>query len=58
MGPFTLLDYVGLDTTMWAADAIYEEYKDPLCASPPLLQHMVISGMYGRKSGKGFYDYQ
>ncbi|GAC1461467.1 MAG: 3-hydroxybutyryl-CoA dehydrogenase [Ktedonobacteraceae bacterium] len=58
MGPFTLLDYVGLDTTMWAAEAIYEEYKDPLYTPPPLLRRMVISGMYGRKSGKGFYDYQ
>ncbi len=57
MGPFTLLDYVGLDTTMWAAEAIYNEYKDPLYAPPPLLRRMVISGMYGRKSGKGFYDY-
>src|SRR2546423_9317642 len=58
MGPFTLLDYVGLDTTMWAAEAIYEEYKDPLYAPPPLLRRMVISGMLGKKSGKGFYDYQ
>jgi 3-hydroxybutyryl-CoA dehydrogenase len=58
MGPFTLLDYVGLDTTLWAADAIYEEYKDPLYASPPLLRRMVQSGMYGKKSGRGFYDYQ
>src|SRR5581483_8512716 len=58
MGPFTLLDYVGLDTTLWAAEAIYEEYKDPLYAPPPLLRRMVISGMYGRKSGKGFYEYQ
>ncbi|MDQ2715387.1 MAG: 3-hydroxybutyryl-CoA dehydrogenase [Chloroflexota bacterium] len=57
MGPFTLLDYVGLDTTLWAAEAIYDEYKDPLYAPPPLLRRMVISGMYGRKSGKGFYDY-
>ena len=57
MGPFTLLDYVGLDTTMWAAEAIYEEYKDPLYAPPPLLRRMVISGMLGRKSGKGFYEY-
>ncbi len=57
MGPFTLLDYVGLDTTMWAAEAIYEEYKDPLYAPPPLLRRMVISGMYGRKSGRGFYEY-
>ncbi|HEX6110405.1 MAG TPA: 3-hydroxybutyryl-CoA dehydrogenase [Ktedonobacteraceae bacterium] len=58
MGPFTLLDYVGLDTTLWAAEAIYEEYKDSLYAPPPLLRRMVISGMYGKKSGRGFYDYQ
>ncbi len=58
MGPFTLLDYVGLDTTLWAAEAIYEEYKDPLYAPPPLLRRMVLSGMSGKKSGKGFYDYQ
>jgi 3-hydroxybutyryl-CoA dehydrogenase len=58
MGPFTLLDYVGLDTTLWAAEAIYEEYKDPFYAPPPLLRRMVQSGMYGKKSGKGFYDYQ
>src|SRR5215470_3041718 len=58
MGPFTLLDYVGLDTTLWAAEAIYEEYKDPLYAPPPLLRRMVLSGMLGKKSGKGFYDYQ
>jgi 3-hydroxybutyryl-CoA dehydrogenase len=58
MGPFTLLDYVGLDTTLWAAEAIYNEYRDPLYAPPPLLRRMVQSGQYGRKSGKGFYDYQ
>ncbi|QBD83236.1 3-hydroxybutyryl-CoA dehydrogenase [Ktedonosporobacter rubrisoli] len=57
MGPLTLLDYVGLDTTLWAAEAIYEEYKDPLYAPPPLLRRMVASGMYGRKSGRGFYQY-
>jgi 3-hydroxybutyryl-CoA dehydrogenase len=57
MGPFTLLDYVGLDTTLWAADAIYNEYRDPLYAAPPLLRRMVQSGQYGKKSGKGFYDY-
>lgn len=57
MGPFTLLDYVGLDTTLWAAEAIYDEYKDPLYAPPPLLRRMVISGMTGRKSGRGFYEY-
>ena len=58
MGPFTLLDYVGLDTTLWAAEAIYEEFKDPLYAPPPLLRRMVLSGMTGRKSGRGFYEYQ
>jgi len=58
MGPFTLLDYVGLDTTMWAAEAIYFEYKDPLYAPPPLLRRMVQSGMYGKKSGRGFYTYE
>src|SRR6266568_6922200 len=58
MGPFTLLDYVGLDTTLWAAEAIYEEYKDPLYAPPPLLRRMVLSGMLGKKSGKGFYEHQ
>ncbi len=57
MGPFTLLDYVGLDTTLWAAEAIYDEYKDPLYAPPPLLRRMVLSGMTGRKSGRGFYEY-
>jgi 3-hydroxybutyryl-CoA dehydrogenase len=58
MGPFTLLDYVGLDTTMWAAEAIYDEYKDPLYAPPPLLRRMVQSGMFGKKSGRGFYTYE
>ena len=58
MGPFTLLDYVGLDTTLWAADAIYEEFKDPFYAPPPLLRRMVQSGMMGKKSGKGFYTYE
>lgn len=57
MGPFTLLDYVGLDTTLWAAEAIFEEYKDPLYAPPPLLRRMVVSGLTGRKSGRGFYEY-
>jgi 3-hydroxybutyryl-CoA dehydrogenase len=58
MGPLTLLDYVGLDTTLWAAEAIYEEFKDPLYAPPPLLRRMVVSGLLGKKSGKGFYTYQ
>ena len=56
MGPFTLTDYIGLNTTLWAAEAIYEEYKDPLYAPPPLLRRMVLAGMNGKKSG-GFYDY-
>ena len=58
MGPFTLLDYVGLDTTLWAAEAIYDEYKEPMYAPPPLLRRMVLSGIYGKKSGRGFYKYQ
>ncbi len=57
MGPFTLLDYVGLDTTLWAAEAIYDEYKDPLYAPSPLLRRMVASGLLGKKSGRGFYEY-
>jgi 3-hydroxybutyryl-CoA dehydrogenase len=57
MGPFTLLDYIGLDTTMWIAEAFYDEYKEPLYAPPPLLRRMVNSGMLGRKSGRGFYTY-
>lgn len=57
MGPFTLLDYIGLDTIMWVAEAIYDEYKEPLYAPPPLLRRMVNSGMLGRKSGRGFYSY-
>ncbi len=56
MGPLALLDFVGLDTTMWAAEAIYNEYKDPLYAPPPLLRRMVNAGLLGRKSGKGFYE--
>jgi 3-hydroxybutyryl-CoA dehydrogenase len=57
MGPFVLLDYVGLDTTLWAAEALYNEYKEPLYAPPPLLRRMVNAGMLGKKSGKGFYNY-
>ncbi len=57
MGPFTLLDFVGLDTTLFIADAMYEEFKDPRYAAPPLLRQMVTAGFMGRKSGKGFYDY-
>ncbi len=57
MGPLTLLDFVGLDTTLFIADAMYEEYKDFRYAAPPLLRRMVLAGHLGRKSGKGFYDY-
>ncbi len=57
MGPFTLLDFVGLDTTLFIADAVFEETKDPRYAAPPLLRRMVAAGYYGRKNGKGFYDY-
>jgi 3-hydroxybutyryl-CoA dehydrogenase len=58
MGPLTLLDFVGLDTTLYIADIMYEEFKDPKYAAPPLLRKMVASGMMGRKSGRGFYDYR
>ena len=57
MGPFTLLDFVGLDTTLFVADAVFQETKDPRFAAPPLLRRMVSAGHLGRKSGKGFYDY-
>lgn len=57
MGPFTLLDFVGLDTTLFIADAVFDETKDPRFAAPPLLRRMVSAGWLGRKSGKGFYDY-
>ena len=57
MGPFTLLDFVGLDTTYKIAEIMFDEYREKRYAPPPLLKRMVIAGMYGRKSGKGFYDY-
>jgi 3-hydroxybutyryl-CoA dehydrogenase len=57
MGPLTLLDFVGLDTTYRIAEIMFEEYKDPLYAAPPLLKRMVLAGFLGRKSGRGFYDY-
>ena len=57
MGPFTLLDFVGLDTTYKIAEIMFGEYRERRYASPPLLKRMVLAGMYGRKSGKGFYDY-
>lgn len=57
MGPLTLLDLVGLDTIYYITDIMFNEFKDPKYAAPPLLKQMVKAGMYGRKSGKGFYDY-
>src|SRR5262245_5844137 len=57
MGPFTLLDLVGLDTAMYVAEVMFEEYREPRYAPPPLLKRMVMAGRLGRKSGKGFYDY-
>src|ERR1700752_831291 len=57
MGPFTLLDFVGLDTTYYTTHVMYDEFKERRVASPPLLKRMVMAGWYGRKSGKGFYDY-
>ncbi|HYU09490.1 MAG TPA: 3-hydroxybutyryl-CoA dehydrogenase [Gemmatimonadales bacterium] len=57
MGPLTLLDMVGLDTTHHIAEIMFKEYREARYAPPPLLKRMVLAGMYGRKSGKGFYDY-
>ena len=57
MGPFTLLDLVGLDTTMYVAEVMFEEFREARYAPPPLLKRMVMAGQLGRKSGKGFYDY-
>ncbi len=57
MGPLTLLDLVGLDTTHHIAEIMFKEYRETRYAPPPLLKRMVLAGMYGRKSGKGFYDY-
>jgi 3-hydroxybutyryl-CoA dehydrogenase len=57
MGPFTLLDFVGLDTTYYIAHVMFEEFKERRFASPPLLKRLVTAGWYGRKTGKGFYDY-
>ncbi len=57
MGPFTLLDFVGLDTTYYIADIMFDEYREKRFAPPPLLKQMVQAGRLGRKSGRGFYDY-
>ena len=57
MGPFTLLDLVGLDTTMYVAEVMFEEFREARYAPPPLLKRMVMAGQLGRKTGKGFYTY-
>ena len=57
MGPLTLGDFVGLDTTYYIANIMFDEFKEKRFAPPPLLKRMVLAGMYGRKSGRGFYDY-
>jgi 3-hydroxybutyryl-CoA dehydrogenase len=57
MGPFILLDFVGLDTTYYITNVMYDEFKERRFASPPLLKRLVMAGWYGRKTGKGFYDY-
>jgi 3-hydroxybutyryl-CoA dehydrogenase len=57
MGPLALTDLVGLDTTMAVAESLYEEFKEPLYAPPPLLSRMVDAGLLGRKTGRGFYEY-
>jgi 3-hydroxybutyryl-CoA dehydrogenase len=58
MGPFTLLDFVGLDTTYYIANIMFEEFREPAYAPPPLLKRMVLAGYLGRKSGRGFYNHQ
>lgn len=58
MGPFTLLDFVGLDTTYYIANIMFEEFREPAYAPPPLLKRMVLAGYHGRKSGRGFYNYK
>jgi 3-hydroxybutyryl-CoA dehydrogenase len=58
MGPLTLGDFVGLDTTYYIANIMFDEFKEKRFAPPPLLKRMVLAGLYGRKSGRGFYDYQ
>jgi 3-hydroxybutyryl-CoA dehydrogenase len=57
MGPFTLLDFVGLDTTLYIANIMFDEYREKRFAPPPLLKQMVLAGRLGRKSGRGFYDH-
>lgn len=58
MGPLTLLDFIGIDTAVHVADVLYKEFRDPLFAPPPILKRMVSAGWLGRKTGKGFYNYE
>ncbi len=57
MGPLTLSDFIGLDTLYYVANVLFDEYREARFAPPPLLRRMVLAGMLGKKSGKGFYDY-
>jgi 3-hydroxybutyryl-CoA dehydrogenase len=57
MGPLTLLDFIGLDTAVRIAEIMFDEYRELRFAPPPLLRRMVVAGLHGRKSGRGFYDY-
>ena len=57
MGPYALLDFIGLDTTYYIANIMYEEFREPMYAAPPLLKRMVLAGRHGKKSGRGFYTY-
>ena len=57
MGPFTLLDFVGLDTTYYITHVMHDEFKERRFAAPPLLKRLVLAGWYGKKTGKGFYDW-
>jgi 3-hydroxybutyryl-CoA dehydrogenase len=58
MGPLALTDLIGLDTTKAVAESLYDEFKEPLFAPPPLLHRMVDAGLLGRKTGRGFYSYE
>jgi 3-hydroxybutyryl-CoA dehydrogenase len=57
MGPLMLSDYVGLDTTLYISEIMFDEFKEPRFAAPPLLRRMVLAGLHGRKTGRGFYDW-
>jgi 3-hydroxybutyryl-CoA dehydrogenase len=57
MGPLKLLDFVGLDTTLYIMDTLFSEFRDPKYAAPPLLRRMVTAGFNGKKAGRGFYEY-